>query len=173
MFPKIQRQKRIQKANYESWQKSFSGFKSEFTSIIDEFNSNEEYQGAGFMMRAFEYDMLSYEKYRNICCGKKVSRTWFYGVEIAGPTGREHLLFFFVFCRKRYTENKTLSPVSLIIARSENGGYRILESEPISLREIGYSDGQLIFFHSNGKIKTGEVRMTIKTMLAEVIRSYL
>ena len=173
MLPKIQRQKRRLKANYESWQKSFSFFKSEFTSIIDEFNSNEEYQIVGFRMRAFEYDMLSYEKYTDICHGKKVSRTWFHGVEIAGPTGREQLLFFFVPCRKRYIDNKTLGPVSLIIARSENSSYRILESEPISLREIGYSDGQLIFFHSNGEIKTGEVRMILKTMLAEVIRSYL
>jgi Fic family protein len=173
MLPKIQRQKRILKANYESWQKSFSFFKSEFTSIIDEFNSNKEYQIAGFKMRAFEYDMLPYEKYSDICHRKKVSRTWFHGVEIAGPTGREQLLFFFVPCRKRHIDNKTLSPVSLIIARSENSSYRILESEPISLREIGYSDGQLIFFHSNDEIKTGEVQMTLKTMLAEVIRSYL
>jgi len=173
MHPKIQRQKRILKANYESWKKSFSFFLYEFTSIIDEFNSNDEYRIAGFRMKVFEYDMLSYEKYTDICHGKKVSRTWFHGVEIAGSTGREQILFFFVPCRKRHLENKTLSPVSLIIARSEDSSYRILESEPISLREIGYSDGELIFFHSSGEIKTGEVRMTIKTMLAEVIRSYL
>ena len=85
---------------------------------------------------------------------------------------KEQLLFFFVPCRKRNVENKTLSPVSLILARTENSSYRILDSEPISLREIGYSDGELIFFHSSGEIKTSEVRMTLKKMVADVIRSY-
>jgi hypothetical protein len=124
-------------------------------------------------MKALEYDMLPYDKYMEICHGKKVSKTWFHSVEVSGPTGSEQLLFYFIPCRKRHLKNKILSPVSLIIARSENGSYRILESEPISLREIGYSDGELVFFLSNGEIKTGEVRFTIKTMLGEVIRSYL
>ena len=72
----------------------------------------------------------------------------FIAFEIDSYTKKEKILFFFVHTIRENPAFK-INQVSLLLARSENGSSRILESEPIRLREIGYHDGQLFFFDSN------------------------
>lgn len=173
METKIERQRQVVEANYLAWKQSFAVLQSELRSIVEQFNSDTRYRNAGYRINLLEYDVLPFDKYLDITLGKKVSKTWFVGVEIIGPQSKERMLFFFERFVEKARDKKVLSPVSLVLARSDGASYRKLESEPVSLREVAYSDGQLIFSYSNDQIVTGNVRLTLKTMLAEVIKSYL
>jgi hypothetical protein len=67
----------------------------------------------------------------------------------------------------------TPSRVSLSISRFDGGRYARLSSEPIGLREIGYRQGTLLFVSRDKKVEEGSVRTTLKTLLADIIKSYL
>lgn len=172
MQPKIEKHENLMKVEYESWKNSFLFLKSELFSINEAFNSNERYRSAGFKMKVLEYDLLSFDKYLDLCSGKKVSRTWFMGFDVMSFDQKERILFFFVNTMRRLKDLK-LNPVSLILARSDNGSYRILEAEPIRFREIGYSDGQLLFFQSDDEVEEGNVKLNLSNLIADVIKSYL
>lgn len=47
-------------------------------------NHGSEVNAAGYNMRVQTFDVLTFEKYAEIDRGKRVARTWFVGLEIAG-----------------------------------------------------------------------------------------
>ncbi|MBI5579945.1 MAG: Fic family protein [Deltaproteobacteria bacterium] len=173
MKVKIETYRKSLQLHYEKSKKLFNSFRDEFSEIIQYFNSNTEYQLAGYKMVMKEFDMISIEKYIDFCNNKRVTRTWFLGFEIKGPTARERFLFFFVPCFLRNINSDKLGPVSLLLARFDGTKYRILESEPINLREIVFSSEKLIFTNSNKEIISGSSSFIQKTLIAEIIKSYL
>jgi len=104
--------------------------------------------GGGYRIRLNEYDMLSFEKYMNISQQKKVSRTWFLGIEMNSPGSNVRILFFFEYAPQKILSKKNASRVSLTLAMFDGTLYRRLTSEPISLREIGFADGQPVFVYT-------------------------
>jgi len=173
MHSKIHQIEKNIRANYNIWQTCIEEFKSKFIFIINEFNSNQDCRSAGFYIKLREYDILPFEKYQDICLGKKVTKTWFLGITLFGPNSKENLLFFFVPRTERVKNIKRVIPVSLVLARDDGVSYRVLESEPISLREVAVSDSKIISFQSDGGHKIGNIQLIQKTILAEVIKSYL
>jgi len=157
---------------YESWKNYFLLLKKELSLIVDAFNSTKEYRNAGFRMKFYDYDMLSFEKYMDLCNGKKATKTWFIAFALETPTRQERILFFFVSSTRKIAEIK-ISPVSLIIARAEDGGYKILVSEPINLREICLSEDQLVFFDAENNFEQGNIKTQLQILIADVIKSYL
>ena len=124
-------------------------------------------------MRLQEYDLLPFEKYEDISRGKGATRTWFVGLEISGPRSREKILLFFSCASWRLTQNPNASRVSLVVSRYDGSRYQRLDTEPISLREIGYQDGALLFLSREGIIPVKGVQEMLKFLLAEIIKTYL
>ena len=173
MQAKVEKYNKLSEANYEAWQSNFRVMQSELIAIAEEFNSNEIYQKIGCRMKVNVYDIISFDKFLDIILGNKVSKTWFMSVEIITPDLREKLLFFFSrYLKEKWQKNISI-PISLVATRYDGSSYRILHSEPISLRETIYSDGQLLFLCAGGRVIEGNVYETLRNMLAEVIETYL
>ena len=173
MKSKIEDVRKKREASYDLWAKGFEKFKSEFNLIVNEFNSNASYRNSGFSMRLIEYDMLSFEKYTDICSGNRATKTWYFAIEIFFPNGSERFLFFFRHCPRQENGLVELSPVSLVLARYTNDGYVVLKNEPIDLREIGINDANLVCFNRTGLLKGKSNNLIYKEFIADVIKAYL
>ena len=170
---KLEEQKKIQLISYESWKQGFALLMTEMKSIVGNFNAIDEYKHAGYRIRLNDYDMLSLDKYIDISQDKRVSRTWFLGIEMTGPISSVRMLFFFEHARYKIASKKNSSRVCLTLAMFDRMFYRRLTSEPISLREIGFADGQLVFMYNGDVVAEGTVGLALETFLAEVIKAYL
>ncbi len=173
MQQKLLEENKIREARYEAWKQSLLTIPAEFKAIIESFNSNQDYRTAGYRIKMQEYDLLTQDKYEDIGAGKGATKTWFLGLEISGPNSRERVLFFFSHASSKITEDVKSSKVGLVASRFDGSRYQRLGSEPISLREIGYRDGQLLFLSRDGVISSKNVRQTLTLFLAEIIKSYI
>jgi Fic family protein len=171
MREKILEQDKIRHAEYDAWRQSFLTIGAELRAIVESFN--HQYTDKGYEMRLQEYDVLTFEKYDDISMGKRATRTWFIGFEISRGRSSEKVLLFFNRASWRLTEDPRVSRVSLALSRFDGSRYQRLSIEPISLREIGYRDGELLFFSREGIMRVKEVRHILKLFLSELIRSYL
>jgi hypothetical protein len=117
--------------------------------------------------------LLTPEKFEDINAGKGATKTWFISLEVFGPCSREKILFFFNRATKKIIEEVKASKVGLIASRFDGTQFQRLDSEPITLREIGYNDGELLFYLHDGSISRGNIRETLMLFLAELIQSYV
>lgn len=173
MHEKILHQNEIRQATYDAWKQSFLTILAELKAIVEAFDANLDHIGAGYSMKLLEYDVLPFEKYDDICSGRKATRTWFAGLEIFGPQAREKLLWFFNHASRSVAMDPKASRVSLAVSRFDGTRYQRLISEPISLREIAYRDGELLFFSRDEAMSFRSVRQALESFLAEIIKSYL
>ena len=173
MRQKLLEQEKIKQAEYEAWKQSILTIPAEFGAIIESFNNDDISKQARFKIRLHQYDLLTPEKYDDISLGKGVSKTWFLILELYGPHSREKILFFFHRATKKIADEVKASKVGLIASRFDGEQFQRLDSDPISLREIGYNDGELIFYSNDGSISRGNVRETLMLFLAEIIKSYV
>jgi fido (protein-threonine AMPylation protein) len=168
----VEQQKKVE-ADYEAWKQSVLTIPAELGAVVESFNANEAYARAGFQMRCHVYDLLPIEKYIDIANGRSATKTWFIGLEISGPQSRERVLWFFNNASWTLKQDKQSSRVSLGISRFDGNKYTRLGSEPISLREIGYRQGTLLFVSRENKVTEGSVRKVLQGFLADVIKSYV
>lgn len=168
----VERQRTIE-AEYEAWKQSVLIIPAELRAVVESFNANELYGRAGYHMRCQAYDLLTLEKYVDITRGKGVSKTWFVGLDIAGPSSREKVLWFFSGASWILKQDPNVSRVSLAVSRFDGTRYIRLNSEPISLREIGYRQGTLLFVSREREVEDGSVRKVLQSFLADIIKSYL
>jgi len=173
MKEKILHRNKVRLANYEAWKQSFLTVLAELNAIAEFFNSTADYAQSGYGMTLREYDLLALEKYEDIINGRKATRTWFAGLEIVGPDSRERVLFFFNRASRSIMQDEKASRVSLAISRFDGNQYNRLSSEPITLREIGYRDGELLFFSRDEVLSFSSVRYALESFLKEIIASYL
>jgi len=173
MKAKIRRFQEVRLAEYAAWKQSFLTVLAELKAIVQFFNSNADYTRAGYGINLRDYDVLALEKYEDISSGRRASRTWFVGLEILGPDSRERLLFFFNRASRSIAQDPKASRISLAISRFDGSRYQRLSAEPITLREIGYRDGELLFFSKDAVLTSSNVRETLESLLKDVIESYL
>jgi hypothetical protein len=168
----VEQQKKVE-AEYEAWKQSVLTIPAELKTVVESFNANELYARAGFQMRFHVYDLLPIEKYNEISNGRSATRTWFIGLDILGPESRAKILWFFNNASWTMKQDKQSSRVSLGISRFDGNRFVRLTSEPISLREIGYRQGTLLFVSRDRTIAEGGVRKMLQGFLADVIKSYI
>jgi hypothetical protein len=173
MREKMLEQDKIRQAEYDVWKQSFLTISAELKALIESFNGNYKYIQAGFKMKFKEYDLLTFEKYDDIRKGKRATKTWFVGLEISGPRSRERVLLFFTRASGRIIQESKANKVSLIVSRFDGSRYQRLDSDPISLREIGYHEGELLFLSREGVLPVRGVRQILNSFLADIIKSYL
>jgi hypothetical protein len=168
----VEQQKHIE-AEYEAWKQSILTIPAELKAVVESFNANEVSLGAGYYLKCHVYDLLPIEKYRDIASGKSVTKTWFIGLDIVGPRSKERVLWFFNGASWILKQNTQVSRVSLAISRFDGTRFVRLHTEPISLREIGYRQGTLLFVSREKKVEDGSVRKLMQGFLADIIKSYL
>lgn len=171
MKKKVHELAQVRVAEYRAWQQSFLTVLAELKAVVEAFNA--EYKQQGFQIYVKEYDLLTFEKYDDICNGRGATRTWFLGLELISPRCRERLLLFFNRGDWKITQDPKASKVSLVVSRFYGARYQRLKAEPIGLREIGYRDGELIFLYPDAISKAASVREVLTKFLSEVIESYL
>jgi len=171
MDQKLKELAEMKEVEYNSWRQAFSTFLSEMKSISEEFN--EKYRGKQFHIDLFEYDMLSFDKYVDIIKNKKVSRTWFFGSAIAGPSSSVRVLFFFEHLPSSFGNTPDINKVILTLVRFNGATYERLTSEPLNLRGVAYCDGQLVFLGRGGVTAKDTPRYALKVLLAELIKAYI
>ena len=59
------------------------------------------------------------------------------------------------------------------IKRFDGTSYQRLLSEPITLREIGLFDGQLVFLDATGNMIKEATSVVLKTLFSELIKAYV
>ncbi|HMH43697.1 MAG TPA: Fic family protein [Pyrinomonadaceae bacterium] len=171
MAEKIREREKLLRADYEAWNQSFIAFLAELQAVAQLFN--HKYAEVGFTTRLREYDLLTYEKYDDFRMGKKGTKTWFANVSVSNQRSREKMMFQFEHATRSITEDPAANQVSLIVNRLYGSIYRPLQTEPITLREIGYRDGELLFVSKDGIIPMRDVRQVLRIFLAELIRAFL
>ena len=170
---KVEEQKRLQEINYDAWKQCFTSLSVELKSIIAAFNAIEDIRDVGYEIYLNEYDMLSFDKYKDLTQHKKTSRTWVLEIGLTGPNSRVRFIFFFEHASPNILSLKNSRKVSLTLAKFDGTSYQRLMSEPINLREVGYADGQMVFICADGKKAEGTVGYTLNALLADAIRAYL
>jgi hypothetical protein len=173
MDQKLKELAETKEAEYDSWKQAFSTLLFEMRSICEEFNYNANYRSAGFHIDLFEYDMLSLDKYKDILKNKKVSRTWFFGSAIIGPSSNVKVLFFFEHLPNYFGEIPDINKVILTLVRYNGATYERLTSEPLNLRGVAYCDGQLVFLGRNSNVLKDPPKYALKALLAELIAAYI
>ena len=162
---------KIKEAEYDSWKQAFATLLFESRTIMEEFN--RDYHSQRFQMQVTEYDMLSFEKYNDILQGKKVSKTWFFSVQIEGPSSHTKVLFFFENIPNIKSFKQNIHKIVLTMVRFDGVNYQRLLSEPITLRSVGFKDGQLIFLNAVGQPIQNTTTLMLKTLFAELIKAYV
>jgi molecular chaperone DnaK (HSP70)/fido (protein-threonine AMPylation protein) len=164
-------------ARHKAWQAAFESFRQEFASLCGGFN-DAFFKETLFRVTFRSFDTLPYEKYDALIRGLTAPRTWFFNVEISSETHSELFVFFFrsiseVFLKtgKKARLPKEPAPrdVTLNISRLSDGTYHRLENQPISLREIYYSDGQFLFLNNP---RAGVFELVAKPS-SDVVNSFL
>ena len=168
----VERQRTIE-AEYDAWRQSVLTIPAELRAVVESFNGTEAYIRVGYRIRCQVFDLLTLEQYVNIANGRPVSRTWFVGLELFGPTAREKAMLFFNSASPSLRHDVKASRVSLALSRFDGASYVRLNAEPISLREIGYREGSLLFVNRDKGIEDGSVRKLMQNLLADIIKSYL
>ena len=171
MEERIKELNKIKEAEYESWKQAFSTLLFETRSVVEKFNAS--YRSYGFQIQVIEFDMLSFEKYLDILQNRKVSKTWFFAVQIDGPFSSIKVLFFFEHVANHLAPKLDTHKIVLTLVRFDGATYQRLLSEPISLREVGLSHGQLIFLGVTGHPIGGSSTVVLKTLFAELIKAYV
>ncbi len=163
----------MKEAQYGSWKQAFSTLLSEMRSICEGFNCNSKFRNEGFRIDLMEYDMLSSDKYLDILANKKVSRTWFFGLAVLGPSSYVKALFFFEHLPVHFGDMPEINKVMLTLVRFNGATYDRLTSEPITLRGVAYSNGQLVFLGRNSIIEKDTPRHALTVLLADLITAYV
>jgi Fic family protein len=173
MEEKIKKLSSIKEAEYESWKQAFATLIYEARTIVEEFNGNMLYRNHGFQMQIIDYDMLSYEKYCDIIKDQRVSKTWFFAVQIIGPISRTKILFFFEHIQDGKDAKIKSHKIILTLVRFDGSSYHRMMSEPITLRTIAFKDGQLVFIDASGNQITDSTAKVLKKLFAELIKAYV
>jgi hypothetical protein len=173
MKAKVVERQRTVEADYEAWKQSVLTIPAELRAVVEAFNANDVYTRVGYRMKCQIYDLLTLEKYVDIASGRNASRTWFVGLEMVGPASREKAMWFFNAASWVLRQESRASRVSLAISRFDGTRYMRLDTEPISLREIGYRQETLLFVLREKKVEEGSIRKALQGFLADIIRSYL
>jgi len=171
MAEQIKEMSKIKEAEYESWKQTFSTVLFESRSIAEEFNG--KYRTDGYQMQVMEYDMLSFDKYCDILQEQRVSRTWYFAVQIEGPLSRTKVLFFFEHIPNNVDSKQNVHKIILTLVRFDGATYQRLKSEPITLRSIGLKDGQLSFLGAGGQQIQDSTTRILRTLFAELIKAYV
>jgi len=128
---------------YDIWRLKMEGFSSEFRHrvelLIEQRREKEAFKKFGFYFN--EYEIIDFEKYADLCKGKSRELSWFCKLTFGMTGGRtEKFVLFFGFpsqmARQHLGNQET---VSLFISRREITGYKKLEQEPVSFRELFYN----------------------------------
>jgi molecular chaperone DnaK (HSP70)/fido (protein-threonine AMPylation protein) len=172
MKEKMLERKQIKRAVYEAWIQSFKTISAELKTIVESFNNHPHFQEE-FRIKLQEYDLLPFEKYQDICAGKRATKTWFVSLEISDPTSCEKVLLFFNRASRSIERDPQASKVSLAVSRFDGTRYQRLYNEPIKLREIGYRNGELLFLSRDQVMSFSGVRYALEAFLADIIKSYM
>ncbi|MEA3361469.1 MAG: Fic family protein, partial [Thermodesulfobacteriota bacterium] len=162
---------REEMARFEASLQAFSTLLSETKALAEAIRSNPKYNYLGFSVNVKEHDVIDFDKYLATLAGGKVPSTWYFIVEICGPNGAEKLLLAFDQCKR--ADEKNGYDISIELLRYDGQEYIKLSSEPISLRYVFYSNGNLMFVNNDGSETEGRVRHEMALMVAEVIKGYL
>ena len=167
----IQAEHEAIQTTYDSLVKGFALLASEINSVVEGFNQKYEEYGSSMFFK--NYDMISLEKYVALSKNQKASRTWFclFGIN-HGPLTEKLLCFFQKPSFELQREVKN-ARVSLALARHNGEAYVRLVNEPVKVREVCYSDGQIVFLCADGSIIQGNISYTIKEMVADLIKNYI
>ena len=126
---------------------------------------NEAYGRHFYKAGIQDFDAIPFEKYEDLLRRKPVSKTWFMGLDVHTDLKAERFVFWFhpmsqafaKHARAAFPKGTTLPPadVTLTISRRVDGEYRVLTTEPIRLRELGYTAGSWLFLFSepNGAVE--------------------
>ena len=79
-------------------------------------------------MQVIEYDMLSFDKYCDILQEQRVSKTWFFAVQIEGPFSRTKVLFFFEHIPNNVDSKQNIHKIILTLVRFDGTTYQRLLS---------------------------------------------
>jgi len=171
MDKKLRELSETKEAEYNSWKQAFSTLLTEMKSICDEFNI--KFRSTGFQIDLIEYDMLSFDKYLDILRNKKVSRTWFFGSTIAGPSSDVRVLFFFEHLPNYFGDIPYINKAILTLVRFNGVIYERLTFEPLSIRGVAYCDGQLVFLGRSSNVINDTPKHALKVLLSELIAAYI
>lgn len=162
---------RKERARLDALLQAFSTLLSETKAIAEAIKTNSKYSYLGFSVNVKEYDVIDVDKYLAALSGSKIPSTWYFVIEISGPTGVEKILLAFDRCER--ADEKEGYDIGLEVLRFDSQEYIKLSSEPISLRYVRYNNGNLIFINNDGSTVEGRVRHEISLIIAEVIKAYL
>ena len=165
---------KLRDASYEGWKQAFNALLAETKTIAVWFNEN---LGFKYRISVRDYDMLSFEKFKDICSGKKVSKTWFFTIEIADAyLIKQRLLFLFERIPSLVESKVNVSKVCLTILRFDGNVYHRLTSEPIKIRKVIYMDGDIIFSDDSDtfliKNEKATVNYYLKYIIADTLKAY-
>ena len=164
----------LREASYEGWKQAFNALLVETKIIAAWFNEN---LGFKYRISVREYDMLPFEKFKDICSGKRVSKTWFFTVEITDAFfSKQRMLFLFERIPSPIEKKINVSKVCLSILRFDGTMYQRLTSEPIKIRKVAYMDGDIVFIDNEDKLLAKDEKRTVnhylKYIIADILKSY-
>ena len=169
---KVRARKERQSAAYKAWRSAFEMFRNELHSYLVEIDEMLDFRDAGYELKLKTYDLVNEERFEAFWTRKDQTRTWFCSFEIRNSIERYALMFQF----GRSTDDlvalvQDAAPVSctLCAAGKSEGTWLPLRNEPIRLREIGYSNGELIFIDFDGS----RMKQSLKDILTDLVAELL
>lgn len=180
---KVEARTTEREARYKAWSAAFENFKQELDAAAISFNEVLA-KTSPFSIRVTMFDTLPFEKYESIIRGTYTPKTWLTGCQITSDLKRENFVFFFQGLSHHFSgtarEQALTLPirdVSLAISRWSDAMYRRLLDEPISLREIAYADGQLLFLIAGAsgqwQIKSSPISEIVNDFFADAVEAFL
>lgn len=112
---------RDSQADYYDWHKKMEYLKVLFEHHVDNLNQSK----TSIRGRVARYDDLTIEKYVSLRKGIRVTRTWYFGIELNHLSRRSRYMFFFATPLGRA---KDMTPIVVVAAKNTEDGYKNLYS---------------------------------------------
>lgn len=159
---------------YPAWRSAFSLFQDLLSGYADELDNFQDFRDAGYSLECSKYDALSEETFKAYWTRREKSKKWFFELSLYNPPDKIGLMFQFGRSSNALVSAHTgVAPVScsLALGGGSTGVWQEIKDEPISLREIGFADGSLVYLDDSGEIITETFNDILNEIISDILNS--
>lgn len=157
---------------HPAWRSAFILFQDLVSSYLDGLDSLEDFREAGYSLSYRRYDVISEDTFKGYWTRSEKSKKWFLELCLYNPPEKVGLMFQFGRSSNEFVSLvKDLAPVTcgIAIGGELTGVWQEVNDQPISLREIGFADGKLVYMNDAGALIVDDFEDIMAGLISDLL----
>ncbi len=157
---------------HPAWKSAFLLLQDLLSDYADDLDNMEDFKDAGYSLVYRKYDVLSEETFRAYWTRSEKSKKWFFELSLYNPPEKIGLMFQFGrSSNELISAVKGVAPVTcgVAIGGEHSGVWQDVKDEPISLREIGFVEGKLVYMNDSGKLLNADFSDIMSELISDML----